>query len=72
MVPKQFTLNRYKAICIWESIQAKKWTSANEGMIAGAINVPFDAVEVSLDKLPKDKTIALYCNTVTKSGEVAK
>ncbi|WP_353097243.1 rhodanese-like domain-containing protein [Tissierella praeacuta] len=45
---------------------------ADEGMIAGAINVPFDAVEANLDKLPKDKTIALYCNTGTKSAEVAK
>jgi hydroxyacylglutathione hydrolase len=43
-----------------------------EGMIKGAINVPFDAVEANLDKLPKDKTIALYCNTGTKSAEVAK
>lgn len=45
---------------------------AEEGMIAGAINVPFNAVEANLDKLPKDKTIALYCNTGTKSAEVAK
>ncbi len=44
----------------------------DEGMIAGAINVPFDAVEANLDKLPKDKTIALYCNTGTKSADVAK
>ena len=43
-----------------------------EGMIEGAINVPFDEVEKHLDKLPKDKTIALYCNTGTKSAEVAK
>mgnify|MGYP001112859496 CR=1 FL=1 len=43
-----------------------------EGMITGAINVPFDSVEANLDKLPKDKTIALYCNTGTKSAEVAK
>lgn len=43
-----------------------------EGMITGAINVPFDAVETNLDKLPKEKTIALYCNTGTKSAEVAK
>lgn len=43
-----------------------------EGMIAGAINVPFDNVEANLDKLPKEKTIALYCNTGTKSAEVAK
>lgn len=45
---------------------------SEEGMIEGAINVPFDAVEGNLDKLPKDKTIALYCNTGTKSAEVAK
>ncbi|WP_312907640.1 rhodanese-like domain-containing protein [Tissierella praeacuta] len=45
---------------------------AQEGMIEGAINIPFDAVESNLDKLPKDKTIALYCNTGTKSAEVAK
>ncbi|MCQ4922562.1 rhodanese-like domain-containing protein [Tissierella carlieri] len=45
---------------------------AEEGMIAGAINVPFNAIEANLDKLPKDKTIALYCNTGTKSAEVAK
>jgi len=43
-----------------------------EGMIEGAINVPYNAVEANLDKLPKDKTIALYCNTGTKSAEVAK
>ena len=43
-----------------------------EGMIAGAINIPFDEVENNLDKLPKDKTIALYCNTGTKSAEVAQ
>jgi hydroxyacylglutathione hydrolase len=43
-----------------------------EGMIEGAINVPFDEVEDHLDQLPKDKTIALYCNTGTKSAEVAK
>ena len=43
-----------------------------EGMIEGAINVPFDEVEDYLDQLPKDKTIALYCNTGTKSAEVAK
>ena len=41
-------------------------------MIEGAINVPFDEVENHLDQLPKDKTIALYCNTGTKSAEVAK
>ena len=45
---------------------------AEEGMIAGAINVPFNAIEANLDKLPKDKTIALYCNTGTKSAEVEK
>lgn len=45
---------------------------AEEGMITGAINVPFNAVEANLGKLPKDKTIALYCNTGTKSAEVAK
>lgn len=44
----------------------------DEGMIEGAINVPFDALEANLNKLPKDKTIALYCNTGTKSAEVAK
>lgn len=44
----------------------------DEGMIEGAINVPFDALEANLDKLPKDKTIAVYCNTGTKSAEVAK
>lgn len=43
-----------------------------EGMMEGAINVPFDAVEENLVKLPKDKTIALYCNTGTKSSEAAK
>lgn len=43
-----------------------------EGMIEGAINIPFDAIESNLDKLPKDKTIALYCNTGTKSAEVAQ
>jgi hydroxyacylglutathione hydrolase len=43
-----------------------------EGMIDGAVNVPFDAVKENLDKLPKDKTIALYCNSGTKSVEVAK
>ena len=43
-----------------------------EGMIEGAINVPFDEVKDHLDQLPKDKTIALYCNTGTKSAEVAK
>ena len=42
------------------------------GMIEGAISIPFDEVESNLDKLPKDKTIALYCNTGTKSAEVAK
>ena len=41
-------------------------------MIEGAINIPFDEVESNLDKLPKDKTIALYCNTGTKSAEVAQ
>ena len=43
-----------------------------EGMIEGAISIPFDEVESNLDKLPKDKTIALYCNTGTKSAEVAQ
>lgn len=43
-----------------------------EGMIAGAISIPFDEVESNLDKLPKDKTIALYCNTGTKSAKVAQ
>lgn len=43
-----------------------------EGMIEGAINIPFDAIGANLDKLPKNKTIALYCNTGTKSAEVAK
>ena len=42
------------------------------GMIEGAISIPFDEVESNLDKLPKDKTIALYCNTGTKSADVAK
>lgn len=42
-----------------------------EGMIEGAINVPFDAIEENLDELPQDKTIALYCNTGTKSAEAA-
>lgn len=45
---------------------------SEEGMISGAINIPFDEIEANLDKLPTDKTIALYCNTGTKSGEVAK
>lgn len=45
---------------------------AEEGMIAGAINVPFDAIEANLDKLSKDKIIAVYCNTGTKSADAAK
>lgn len=43
-----------------------------EGMIEGAINIPFDQIENNQDKLPKDKTIALYYNTGTKSAEAAK
>lgn len=43
-----------------------------QGMIEGAINIPFNKIEENLDKLPKDKTIALYCNTGTKSVEAAK
>lgn len=31
-----------------------------------------DEIESNLDKLPKEKTIALYCSTGTKSAEVAK
>ncbi len=42
-----------------------------EGMIEGAINVPSDTVDKNLDKLPKEKTIALYCNTGTRSADVA-
>lgn len=45
---------------------------AEEGIIQGAINVPFDAIDSNLDKLPKGKTLALYCNTGTKSAEVAQ
>lgn len=45
---------------------------AKGNMLKGAINVPFDAIEDNLDKLPKDKTIAVYCNTGTKSQEAAK
>lgn len=44
----------------------------DEGMIEGAINIPLNTIEANLDKLPKDKTIALYCNSGTKSSEVAK
>lgn len=43
-----------------------------EGHVKGAINVPFDKVEENLDKLPKDKDIALYCFTGNKSSGVAK
>lgn len=43
-----------------------------EGMISGAINIPYDQIESNLEKLTKDKTIAVYCNTGTKSAEAAK
>lgn len=42
-----------------------------EGMIEGAINIPLDEIENHLDQLPKDKSIALYCNTGTRSAEAA-
>lgn len=45
--------------------------AAEEGMIEGAINIPFDAIAANQDKLPKDTMIGLYCNTGTKSAEAA-
>jgi len=62
-------INQNKDIVLVDVRPAKQ--VAEEGMIAGSINVPFDAVEANIEKLPKDKTIALYCNTGTKSAEVA-
>ena len=47
-------------------------TSKNAHELNDAVLIPFDEIEANLDKLPTDKTIALYCNTGTKSGEVAK
>lgn len=38
-----------------------------EGHIENAINIELDTIPQNLDKLPKDKTIVLYCNTGTQS-----
>ena len=66
----QTLINENKEIVLVDVRPAKQ--VKEEGMIEGAINVPFDEVENHLGQLPKDKTIALYCNTGTKSAEVAK
>ncbi|RKD26061.1 hypothetical protein BEP19_03070 [Ammoniphilus oxalaticus] len=62
-------IDDFEDIVIVDSRPAKQ--AEDEGMIEGAINVPFDTVAENLDKLPKDKMIGLYCNTGTKSAEMA-
>lgn len=40
-----------------------------KGHISGAHNIPFKKVGESLDKLPKDKTIIVYCYTGQTGGQ---
>lgn len=40
-----------------------------QGHIVGAHNIPFKKVGKSLDKLPKDKTIIVYCYTGQTGGQ---
>lgn len=40
-----------------------------QGHIVGAHNIPFKKVGESLDKIPKDKTIIVYCYTGQTGGQ---
>lgn len=42
-----------------------------EGHIPGAFNIPFKNIGENLDKLPKDKTIIVYCYTGQTGGQTA-
>ncbi|WP_147533469.1 rhodanese-like domain-containing protein [Bacillus marasmi] len=66
----QKLIDEDKDVVVVDVREAKQ--ASEEGMIKGAINVPFNEVEKNLNKLPKDKTSAQYCNTGTKSAEVQK
>lgn len=39
------------------------------GTIRGAINIPIDAMENEMDKLPSDKPILFFCGTAGRAGE---
>ena len=61
----QKTLMKIKDIVLVDVREEKQ--VAEEGMIAGAINVPFNAiVEANLDKLPKTRLLLYTAILVTK------
>lgn len=41
------------------------------GSISGALNIPFHAFYSELDRIPKDKTVVVYCRTGEWSEEIA-
>lgn len=43
----------------------------NEGHIEGATNIPVEELDRYLDRLPKDKTIVVYCRSGNRSATAA-
>lgn len=43
----------------------------NEGHIEGATNIPIEELDRYLDRLPKDKTIVVYCRSGNRSATAA-
>jgi rhodanese-related sulfurtransferase len=63
---KQLVDSNNQDIYILDIRDAKDY---DQGHVKGAKNIPFKEVGKSLDKLPKDKTIIVYCYTGQTGGQ---
>jgi rhodanese-related sulfurtransferase len=45
---------------------------AEHGAIQGAVNIPIDELEANLDKVPRDRPVAIYCQRGGRASRAAE
>ena len=68
IMAEQISQEDYKRLYVLDVRDAAQFS---KGHIPDAVNIEWRQVFAQRDKLPKDKTILVYCNTSSFSGQVA-
>lgn len=69
IMAEQIPAEDYKRLFVLDVRDASQFT---QDQIPGAVNIEWRQVFAQRAKLPKDKTILVYCNTSSFAGQVAK
>ncbi len=68
LMPEQIPAEDYKKLHVVDVRDAAQFS---QGHIPGAVNIEWRQVFAQRAKLPKDKTLLLYCNTSSFAAQVA-